>query len=70
MIEDHERNADADENDSQLVAGPEARAAVETSEELEAAWREWANRAANVDQRTMSLLQTAFQAGFEAGRKR
>lgn len=36
--------------------------------DLEAAWAEWSAGVASVDQRTMTLLRAAFEAGVEAGR--
>ena len=35
--------------------------------DLEAAWREWSSHIQNVDERGLSLLRAAFEAGFEAG---
>lgn len=34
---------------------------------LEAAWAEWSKGIQNVDERGMTLLRAAFEAGYEAG---
>ncbi len=36
---------------------------------LEAAWSDWARRIQGVDQRTLTLLRAAFEAGYEAGNR-
>ena len=36
---------------------------------LEAAWADWSRRIQGVDERTMTLLRAAFEAGAEAGPK-
>ncbi len=35
--------------------------------DLEAAWREWSSHIQKVNERGMSLLRAAFEAGYEAG---
>ena len=37
---------------------------------LEAAWAEWSKAIKGLDERTMTLLRAAFEAGAEAGRTR
>lgn len=39
-----------------------------TPRALEAAWREWSKQIQNVDQRTLTLLRAAFEAGYDLGR--
>jgi hypothetical protein len=36
---------------------------------LEAAWAEWSRSVRQVDERAMTLLRAAFEAGWEAGRR-
>ncbi|QNN20709.1 hypothetical protein HED60_06015 [Planctomycetales bacterium ZRK34] len=52
-----------------------ARAATETtrsddasSADLETAWSEWSKRIKKADARARTLLRTAFEAGWEAGK--
>jgi hypothetical protein len=63
----HDNDAEPNENVAHLVAGPEARAAVHSSAELESAWQKWSTDIQQVDQRLMSQLRAAFNAGYEAG---
>jgi len=49
-------------------------AGIKTAKELmpadaEAAWRAWAASIQKCDERTMTLLHAAFEAGVEAGRR-
>jgi len=37
--------------------------------DAEAAWRDWSSRVQRVDERTMTLLRTAFEMGVAAGRR-
>lgn len=37
--------------------------------DLEAAWADWSRRIQGCDERTMTLLRAAFEAGFEAGER-
>lgn len=37
--------------------------------DAEAAWRDWSSRLQRVDERTMTLLRTAFEMGVKAGRR-
>jgi len=39
-----------------------------TGDDLEAAWAEWSRHIQKVDERGMTLLRAAFEAGWEAGR--
>ena len=38
-------------------------------EDVEAAWKAWSVGVGKVDERGMTLLRAAFEAGVEAGRK-
>jgi hypothetical protein len=66
MAHDHQHSPDPNENAARIVAGSEARAAADTPAELEAAWREWSSHIQKVDERALTLLRAAFEAGFEA----
>jgi hypothetical protein len=35
--------------------------------DVEAAWQAWYSRIQNIDERGMTLLKAAFEAGYEAG---
>lgn len=63
---DNEHNPDPNENAARIVAestnGPSG-----THSDIEAAWNEWSRHIQNVDERGMSLLKAAFEAGYEAG---
>jgi hypothetical protein len=37
---------------------------------LEAAWKDWSRRIQGCDERTMSLLRAAFEAGADAAKRR
>jgi hypothetical protein len=67
MTRDAQPKPNPDENAAPIVAGPEARAASEISGHLEPAWLGWSKGVQNVDERTITLLRSAFEAGFEAG---
>ena len=67
MTRDHQHNPDPNENAARIVAGSEARAAEHAPADLEAAWLEWSSHIQKVDERAMTLLKAAFEAGFEAG---
>ena len=69
MTHDEKHNPDLNANAAQIVAGPEARAASETPADLEAAWLAWSNHTQKLDERGMTLLRAAFEAGWEAGRR-
>ena len=68
MTRDHQHNPDPNENAARIVAGTAAREAVDAPADLEAAWREWASHIQKVDDRGMTLLRAAFEAGVEFGR--
>ena len=67
MDRDHQHNPDPNVNAARIV-----RQATDDAERLppdvESAWAEWASHIQNVDERGLSLLRAAFEAGWEAGR--
>jgi hypothetical protein len=62
MTRDHQQNPDPNVNAHRIVAeatgGDTALPA-----DLEAAWAEWSRGVAKVDERGMTLLRAAFEAG-------
>ncbi len=66
MTRDHQHNPDPNVNAARIVA--ESSAESEASQvDLETAWREWSSHIQKVDERAMTLLRAAFEAGYEAG---
>lgn len=69
MVKDKQHNPDPNENAARIVAestaGSEAMPA-----DVEAAWQEWSSHIQNVDERGMTLLRAAFEAGYEAADQR
>jgi hypothetical protein len=67
MAKDQQHNPDPNQNAARIV-----RESTSTTEQpaadLEAAWLAWARHIQKVDERGMSLLRAAFEAGWEAGR--
>ncbi|TWT36632.1 hypothetical protein KOR34_15710 [Posidoniimonas corsicana] len=65
MARDKQHNPDPNENASRIVAE-----SVGDSDALpadaEAAWQEWSAQIQNVDERGMTLLRAAFEAGHDA----
>jgi hypothetical protein len=65
MPSDHDHNPDPNVNAARIVrestAGDKPLPA-----DAEAAWAEWSAHLQNVDQRGMTLLKAAFEAGWEA----
>lgn len=68
MTRDHQHNPDPNENAARIVAESTA-ATAGTTADLEAAWAEWSRSIQKVDERGMTLLRAAFEAGWEANRK-
>ncbi len=50
------------------VAHATDKAASPLPPDLEAAWTEWSRGLAKVDDRGMTLLRAAFEAGYDVGR--
>ena len=69
MGRDKQHNPDPNENAARIVGESVGRAAGDAPADLEAAWAEWSSHIQKVDERALSLLRAAFEAGFEAGRK-
>lgn len=66
MTRDHQHNPDPNENAARIVR--EATLGHTTpSAGIEAAWQVWSAHIQNVDERGMTLLKAAFEAGFDAG---
>lgn len=70
MTSEHQHNPDPNDNAARIVAGPAAREASKTAGDLEAAWTDWSSHIQKVDERALSLLKAAFEAGYEAGGRR
>ena len=84
MSRDKQHNPDPNENAARIVAesagiGPQrgpasvpqikAQTAQLTRElEIETAWKEWSASIQRVDERGMTLLKAAFEAGWDAGK--
>lgn len=68
MPRDHQHNPDPNENAARIV-GKSTGANSSTQAELEAAWAEWSGHIQKVDERALSLLKAAFEAGFDIGSK-
>ena len=65
MARDQEHNPDPNANAARIVA--ESTAAGDLPAGLEEAWAAWSAGIQGVDERGMTLLRAAFEAGFEAG---
>ena len=66
MGRDNEHNPDPNVNAARIV-----RESTESQEklpaDLEAAWEEWSKGIQKVDERAITLLRAAFEAGYEVG---
>lgn len=69
MGRDHQHNPDPNLNAARIV-GESTRDTTATPADVEAAWAEWSSHIQNVDERGMTLLRAAFEAGYEAGLSR
>jgi hypothetical protein len=67
MHRDHQHNPDPNQNAARIVADATADQAGPVAD-LEAAWVAWSTHIQKVDERGMTLLRAAFEAGWEAGR--
>lgn len=68
MKRDNEHNPDPNTNAGRIVA--ESTAGTETpAADLDAAWAQWSARLQKVDERTLTLLRAAFEAGWEVGQR-
>lgn len=68
MTRDHQHNPDPNENAARIVAGSQAHENEPAPADLEAAWQGWSRHIQKVDERGMTLLRAAFEAGWEAHR--
>jgi hypothetical protein len=66
-MKDHDHNPDPNATATRIVK--EATAGETTPPaDLEAAWEAWAGHLQNVDERGLTLIRAAFEAGWDAGR--
>ncbi|MEQ8210059.1 MAG: hypothetical protein RH917_09525 [Lacipirellulaceae bacterium] len=65
MAKDNELTPDPNLNAARVVA--QSTASSELPADLEEAWEQWSSGVQNVDERGMTLLRAAFEAGHEAG---
>jgi hypothetical protein len=65
---DNEHKPDPSVNAARIVGEATAEAGA-TADDVDAAWAEWSSHLQNVDERTMTLLRAAYEAGFEANGK-
>jgi len=63
MPRDNEYNPDPNENAARILS---TASTDELPADVEGAWREWSGNVQNVDQRTLTLLRAAFEAGCRA----
>lgn len=66
MPRDHQHNPDPNANAARIV-GEATASGAEPVADLEAAWAAWAAQIQRVDERTLSLLRAAFEAGYGSG---
>jgi len=66
MPRDHQHNPDPNENAARIVKQAIAGTAETTPADLEAAWQAWSASIQKVDERGMTLLRAAFEAGWDA----
>ena len=66
MSRDQEHNPDPNANAARIVS--ESTATGDLPADLEAAWAEWSAGIQGVDERGMTLLRAAFEAGYETNR--
>lgn len=67
MARDHQHNPDPNLTAARIVA-ESAGAAEALSSDVEAAWQEWSRHIQKVDERGLTLLRAAFEAGYDAGK--
>ncbi len=65
MARDNEHNPDPNENAARMVGKSTAAGSLPCG--LETAWAQWSASIQNVDERGMTLLRAAFEAGHESG---
>jgi hypothetical protein len=62
----HNAEPNAPEQDARIVAGPQARTAVNDPAEVEAAWLKWSRGIQPDSARDTTQLREAFEAGWNA----
>ncbi len=65
MARDHQHNPDPNLTAARIV-GEVTASQPPCSAELEAAWSAWSSQIQKVDERGMTLLRAAFEAGWDA----
>lgn len=68
MARDKQHNPDPNENAARIVS-ESAGDSEALPADVEAAWVEWSSHIQNVDERGMTLLRAAFEAGYDAAAK-
>ena len=68
MTRDHQHNPDPNTNAARIVR-ESTGTADKPPANMEAAWAAWAASIQRVDERGMTLLKAAFEAGFDAGQR-
>lgn len=61
------REPDPNEDAARVIREVADAAAGAVPADLEAAWSAWSRAIKATDQRTMTLLRAAFEAGYDAG---
>jgi hypothetical protein len=69
MPRDNEHNPDPNANAARIVS-ESMMPSEKLPEDVEAAWAAWSAHIQAVDERAMTLLKAAFEAGWDAGRQR
>lgn len=62
----HPDKPDVSENAARIVQESTQSTEKPLPADLEAAWEEWSRGLGRVDERTMTLLKAAFEAGYDA----
>jgi len=65
MPRDHQHNPDPNESAARIV-GQATASQPDASDDIEAAWAAWSAHIQKVDERGMTLLRAAFEAGYDA----
>jgi hypothetical protein len=66
-MSDNEHNPDPNENAARIVA--ESTDSSDLPAGIEAAWTQWSAGIQKVDERGMTLLRSAFEAGYDSGNR-
>jgi len=68
MARDHQHNPDPNANAARIVS-ESMMPSEKLPDDVEAAWEAWSAHIQAVDERGLTLLRAAFEAGWEAGRR-